>query len=166
MSEMDLTVPVGEGVLNIRVGAIILRGSRVLMATNERVDYLYSVGGRVRFGETAEEAVIREVFEETGVPMKVDRLGFVHELFFMGEEIYRGRPFHEIALFYYMDVPEDFDPVCSSTTATGRREWLEWIDPSTETRTFFPEFFKEELQNPCQTVKCIVTREWQGEQRS
>ena len=31
--------------------------------------YLYSVGGRIRMGETAEEAVVREVLEETGVLM-------------------------------------------------------------------------------------------------
>ena len=161
MKGKDLTVLADEGVLNIRVGAIIMRGRRVLMASNERVDYLYSVGGRVRFGETTEEAVIREVFEETGATMQVDRLGFIHETFFMGEEAYRGKPIHEFAFFYYMDVPEDFDPVCHSVTAAGGREWLEWIDPAAETRKFFPEFFREELQNPCPTVKCIVTREWE-----
>lgn len=35
-----------------------------------RSEYLYSVGGRIKFGETAEEAVIREVYEETGVHME------------------------------------------------------------------------------------------------
>ncbi len=34
------------------------------MAENDRFDHLYSVGGRIKFGETAEEAVVREVFEE------------------------------------------------------------------------------------------------------
>ncbi len=46
------------------------------MVGNDRQDYLYSVGGRVKFGETAEQAVIREVFEETGTEMEVDHLGF------------------------------------------------------------------------------------------
>ena len=74
----DLTIAIDEGILNIRVGAIIMRDNKILMVGNEHSDYLYSVGGRVKFGETAEEAVVREVMEETGVKMDVERLGFVH----------------------------------------------------------------------------------------
>ena len=33
---------------------------------NEKEDYFYSIGGGVHHGETAEDAVRREVFEETG----------------------------------------------------------------------------------------------------
>ena len=55
----DLTVAVDDGILNIRVGAIIMRNNKILMVGNERSDYFYSVGGRVKFGEAAEEAVVR-----------------------------------------------------------------------------------------------------------
>ena len=77
----DMCVACDEGMLNIRAGAIIRKGGRLLMVGNTR-DYLYSVGGRLKFGETAEEAVIREVWEETGVRMEIDQLGFVHENYF------------------------------------------------------------------------------------
>ena len=63
----DLCVKMEEGVLNIRVGAIIMKDDKFLMVENDHFDYLYSVGGRIKFGETAKEAVQREVFEETGV---------------------------------------------------------------------------------------------------
>ena len=62
----DLCIDHDGGVVNIRVGAIIMKDGKFLMAANPNFDYLYSVGGRIRFGETAEEAVVREVFEETG----------------------------------------------------------------------------------------------------
>ena len=75
----DLCVPCGEGILNIRVGAIIVKDGKALMVKCGFADYCYSVGGRIKFGETAEQAVLREVFEETGVRMTVDRLGFVSE---------------------------------------------------------------------------------------
>ena len=82
----DMCVPCEEGVINIRVGAIILRDGKLLMVGNNiRPQYLYSVGGRIKFGETAEEAVVREVFEETGIKMEIDRLGFVHENYFYGD---------------------------------------------------------------------------------
>ena len=64
----DMTVPCEEGLINLRVGAIIMKNGKILMVGNNiRPEYLYSVGGRIKFGETSEEAVIREVYEETGV---------------------------------------------------------------------------------------------------
>lgn len=50
-----------------------MKDGKILMVGNDR-DYLYSVGGRVKFGETAEEAVVREVLEETGVQMEMTAL--------------------------------------------------------------------------------------------
>ena len=62
----DCTIPIDDGLLNIRVGAIICRGNEFLMMENDKDPFLYSVGGRVKFGETAQEAIVREVLEETG----------------------------------------------------------------------------------------------------
>lgn len=42
-----------------------------MFAGNDIDDYYYSIGGAVHMGETSEEAVKREVFEETGVEYKV-----------------------------------------------------------------------------------------------
>ncbi|QHQ63847.1 NUDIX domain-containing protein [Anaerocolumna sedimenticola] len=41
----------------------------------------YTVGGAVKIKETSEEAVIREVYEETGVNFEIDRLVFIQERF-------------------------------------------------------------------------------------
>lgn len=60
----DLCVKMDEGILNIRVGAIIMKNDKLLMVENDRFDHMYSVGGRIKFGEIAEEAVVREVYEE------------------------------------------------------------------------------------------------------
>lgn len=48
MDRKDLTAEVGDGILNVRVGAIIMKDNKFLMVGNERSDYLYSVGGRVK----------------------------------------------------------------------------------------------------------------------
>lgn len=40
----------------------IPKDNKLLMVKNEKQDYMYSVGGRVKFGETSKEAVEREVF--------------------------------------------------------------------------------------------------------
>ena len=46
--KFDMTVPCGNGLLNIRVGAIIMKKDKILMVANSKnPEYLYSVGGRI-----------------------------------------------------------------------------------------------------------------------
>ena len=154
----DMCVPCESGLINIRVGAVILKDGQLLMVGNKtRSEYLYSVGGRIKFGETAEEAVIREVYEETGVKMEVDRLGFVHENYFYGDAVSnKGKLIYEISFFFYMKVPEDFSPICNSFTEDDHEEFLRWIAPDAPIRCY-PEFFREELIHPESGVKHFVT---------
>ena len=156
----NITVPCDDGIVIIRVGAIILKDGKFLMAGNERDDYLYSVGGRIRFGETAEEAVIREVEEETGWRLEIDRLGFVHENYFhMDVEPYRGKLAYEVSFYFYMKVPDGFEPRGESRTDEGRMlERMQWVSPD-DPRTIYPGFYRTELTRPTLTVKHFVTDE-------
>ena len=54
-----------------RAAAIIIEEDCVLFAGNEIDDYYYSIGGGVHVGETSEQAVKREVLEETGVEYEI-----------------------------------------------------------------------------------------------
>lgn len=160
--DKDITLRCGSGIVNMRVGAIITKGGKFLMVGNERSNYYYSVGGRIKFGETAEEAVRREVFEETGVKLEVDRLGFVHENYFYGDSPKNlGRLIYELSFFFYMKVPDDFEPHCMSFDEDESREHLSWISPDTD-RLIYPTFFKTELLSPCGGVRHITTDERQG----
>lgn len=155
----DMTVPCEEGLINLRVGAIIMKNGKILMVGNDSADYLYSVGGRIKFGETSEEAVIREVYEETGVKLDVDHLGFIHENYFYGDaESNRGKLIYEVSYFYYMKVTEGFEPVCMSMTEDDHEEFLRWIDVNDPIR-YYPEFFRKELLHPTDGVKHFVTDE-------
>ncbi len=156
----DMCVSCDDGVLNIRVGAIIIKDGKVLMVGNERADYLYSVGGRIKFGETAEEAVVREVFEETGVKMTIDRLGFVHENYFYGDSPSNSsKLIYEISFFFYMNVPCDFAPIGASFTEEDHsKEYLKWVSPDEDIK-MYPEFFKTELKNLTDSVKHFVSDE-------
>ena len=157
--KQDMCVPCDDGILNIRVGAIIMKDGKILMVGNERSNYLYSVGGRIKFGETADEAIVREVYEETGVKMEIDRLGFVYENYFYGDAPTNlGKLIYEISFFFYMKVPEDFTPVSDSFTEDNSREFLKWISPNEDIK-IFPEFFKTELMNPTDTVRHFVKDE-------
>ena len=152
----DMCVACDNGILNIRAGAIIMKDGKLLMVAGGR-DYLYSVGGRVKFGETAEEAVVREVLEETGVQMEIDRLGFVHENYFYGDTpSNRNKLIYEISFFFYMKVPSDFAPVSESFTEGSSKERLAWVSPDADI-PLYPEFFRTELKNPTDTVRHFVT---------
>ena len=156
----DMTVPCEDGIINIRVGAIIMKDGKFLMVGNRlHPEYLYSVGGRIKFGETAEQAVVREVCEETGYEMEIDRLGFVHENYFYGDDAHNlGKLIYEISFFFYMKVPGNFSPVCKSYTKYAAEEFLRWITPDDPIR-YFPEFFRTELQHPENGVKYFMTDE-------
>lgn len=155
----DMCVACDNGILNIRVGAIIMKDGKILMAGNERVDYLYSVGGRIKFGETAEEAVVREVFEETGVKMEIDRLGFVHENYFYGDSPTKlGQLVYEISFFFYMKVPNDFAPISESFTEDNSVEHLRWVSLNDDVK-MYTEFFRTELKRPTDSVKHFATDE-------
>ncbi len=155
----DCTVEIDEGLINIRVGAIIMKGKKFLMVGNERQEYLYSVGGRVKFGENSETAILREVFEETGVHMEIDRLGFVHENYFFGDDPVKGNKLiYEISFYFYMKTPDDFEPICESFTEDDSKERLVWVTADSEI-TYYPAFFRTELASPSPYVKYISVDE-------
>ena len=151
----DMCVACDDGILNIRAGAIIMKDGKLLMVGNSR-NYLYSVGGRIKFGETAEEAVVREVFEETGIKMETDRLGFVQENYFYGDAPSNfNKLIYEISFFFYMKVPDTFAPVSESFTEGSGEERLVWVSLDDDIH-MYPEFFKTELKNPTNAVKHFV----------
>ena len=140
---MDCAFMTEQGLFNYRVGAIILKDGKVLMARNpqEKRTFYYSVGGRVKFGESLRDAVLREVREETGADCEIDRLACIHENFFVDDD---GLPFHEVAVFFVIRPNEDLLRLENGrlTDQTEAGEYLEWIDPHTCEATIYPEFFR------------------------
>ncbi|HRG62299.1 MAG TPA: NUDIX domain-containing protein [Burkholderiales bacterium] len=155
MNNQDLTFKTPAGRFNYRVGAIIIRDGKVLMVQNQLSRCYYSVGGRIKYGESSEEAIIREVFEETGVYLEIDRLGFIHENFFV--EQVTNETFHELSLYYYMKTPENFAPHCKSITENGIIESLSWLNINhLNDLEAYPAFFKDRLINQTSQITHIT----------
>ena len=159
MKNTDLTIKDTDNMLNIRVAGIIIKDNRVLMVKNLRSDYIYSLGGRLKFGESAARGVVREVYEETGVHLEIDRLGFIHENFFIGSTPSKmNRQVYEITFYFYMKVPSDFAPISESFTEDNSKEHLKWVSLDEDIK-MYPEFFRAELKNPTDTVNHFVKDE-------
>ena len=50
--------------IKVRVRLIIIKEGKILLSYTETEDFYFYIGGKVEFGETLEEAAIREVAEE------------------------------------------------------------------------------------------------------
>lgn len=143
-----------------RAAAIIVEDGCVLFAGNEKDDYLYSVGGAVHMGETAEAAVLREVFEETGVNYEIDRLAVIHENFFNENQgSLKGMDCHEIALYFLMK-PRGTKELRSRSFTQGVPEYMRWIPISElSDHRAFPTFMRDYLLSDMSGVVHIVTDE-------
>ena len=143
-----------------RAAAIIVEDGCALFVGNERDKYFYSVGGGVHMSETAEDAVKREVLEETGVAYEIDRLAVIHENFFVGDSNLAGYDCHEVAFYFLMKPRGTKELHSNSLTQDGVKEEMHWIPlEDLEKYRVYPTFFNEVLARADEGILHIVTDE-------
>jgi ADP-ribose pyrophosphatase YjhB (NUDIX family) len=160
---MNCTFTINDGRFRYRSAAIIIENGYILMAKNDIDDYYYSVGGAVKLHETAEEAVKREVFEETGIEYEIDRLVFIHENFFKGTgNIDKDLKCHEISFYFLMKSKGSQNLNDNSYVYDRVRERMFWL-PIHKLNDYklFPNFFKERLFHINDTILHIKTEEYE-----
>lgn len=144
---MYITFKTDNKKFNYRVCAMIISDGKILAMHDERSPYFYLPGGRVKMGETAEEAVIREVEEELNITPKIVRHLWLIQSFF--KEDVDGLDYHELCIYFLMDI--------SRTDLLGRGEKFslqeghhlhdfEWLAfERLRCEYFYPLFLKEAI---------------------
>lgn len=142
-----------------RAAAIIIEDSNVLFASNQRDDYYYSIGGGVHMGETAQDAILREVFEETGIHYEIDHLAIIHENFFNNNSgTLNAMECHELSLYYMMKPRGTKELNSHSTTAFGDMELMHWVPlEELDKVRAYPSFLKDYLGRKHTGIEHIVT---------
>ncbi len=146
---MDISFKAGNEKFNYRVCAMMISNTKILAMHDERSPYYYLPGGRVAIGETAEDAVVREVQEELGVTPKIVRPLWLNQAFFT--EDVDNLNYHELCIYFLMDIV-DTDLLTrgnSFISKEGRRtHTFEWLDFNRlKDEYFYPLFLKNDIFN-------------------
>lgn len=133
----------------------------MLFAGNELEDYFYSIGGAVHMGETAEDAVLREVYEETGINYEIDHLAVIHENFFnQCNGTLKGLDCHEICFYFLMKSRGSKELHSDSYTFFGVKEEMYWIPiKDLGKHKAFPTFLKDYLSKEHDGLEHIISDE-------
>lgn len=160
ISPVDLTLNTGKGLFNHRVAAVIVQNNKLLAQKNTKTNEYYLVGGRVRFGESSEEALVREVKEELDITLTDYKPLWINECFFVDD----GRKFHEICMYYLVDISNtDFNnyETVFETKEENRLNTYEWLDiDRLGNYVLYPQFIKDEINNTNRELKLIITKEY------
>jgi len=92
-----------------RVVGVAIDNNRVLAEQVEGQDFWFLPGGRGELREPAAETLKREMREELNAEIRVDRLLWVVENFFTGDNLIMGNnlDYHELGLYFLMEFTGD-----------------------------------------------------------
>jgi ADP-ribose pyrophosphatase YjhB (NUDIX family) len=110
-----ITFDIGATRFNLRVAGVAVAGDRVLLHRAERDDFWTFPGGRPELSEPLADALRREIREEVGVEIRVERLLWVVENFF---EL-NAKKFHELAFYFLMAFSNDSSLYAKSESFYG-----------------------------------------------
>lgn len=157
----DIQTIIDRTRFKVRASAFIIEDGEILMNKNEFDPMYYTVGGKIEVGESSEEAVIREAFEETGIHYEIDRLLFTQELFYPSKfKDDRFEQCHEFMYHYLMKETGVKTFHNESRTHDNLLETQEWI-PLEEVKNIYtyPRMLDIDFLNLPQTPQHLITHE-------
>jgi len=158
---MDISFKTEKGRFNYRVAGLILHNDQILIMKDELSPYYYIPGGRVNLYEIAEDAIKREIKEELRIDVRVNRMLWSSENFFVEET--NGETFHELAFYFLLDLVDTTVFERSSPfilKEDGEQRLRFYWKPINELKDLYmyPLFLKERILNLPQALEHIIER--------
>lgn len=113
------------------VRGIIVRDGKIAMQ-QAGFGYYKILGGGVDPGETYEDALVREVQEESGLLVKRETIREVGEIIELREDLYeKGKKYICHSIFYFCDAKQELGETNMTASEIRDGYHLAWVDPDT-----------------------------------
>lgn len=99
---MDVKIKNETMIFNYCVRAIIEQDEKILILCVNDADYYHLPGGHVEIGETSAQALLREIQEEVGIEVTLEKSVIVNEQFYNKKDTNN----HSV-IIYYLAKPKD-----------------------------------------------------------
>ena len=107
------------------VYALVVNRGKILLLNMRTTNKYFFPGGGIEVGEKAEEALKREVLEEAGIKIKIEKIIHFEESFFYYN--HTNEAFHNFSLFYICK-PLSFKLVDDGDVDDREAEKPRWVD--------------------------------------
>jgi 8-oxo-dGTP pyrophosphatase MutT (NUDIX family) len=148
-------------IFQMRIAGLAFRDGHVLVHRAVHEPFWTFPGGRAEVGETSPETLKREMMEELGVEVTVERLLWSVENFFR----YEDQDVHEFGLYYLMTLPQHF-PFHASDIVHRVQDghelefkWARATKPALKTLDIPPYFIADEIEDLPQTPRHVIWRD-------
>lgn len=149
-------------IFQMRIAGLAFRDGHVLVHRATHENFWTFPGGRAEIEETSQETLKREMVEELGVTVSVERLLWVVENFYH----YEKKDWHELGFYYLMALPESF-PFHPSDIVHQVRDHnndleFRWVEATRSALTELdipPYFIADEIENLPVSVRHLVWRD-------
>lgn len=141
-------------ICSFRAVGILIDKDMVLVQSDN--DEYALPGGHVKIGETAEETLVREFFEETGLKIRCKRMIWCDESFFKQKD----KDAHGIAFYYLIETSDNIVHSHFTQLKDNCNIRLEWVKlDEVRNLNIYPYFIKDKITDLDKGIEHFIHRD-------